>query len=80
MNRIVPNGEAARRTKEGAARDDSPWYRLEDMMRLFDVSARTVWTWTAAGKLPQPRRKGRRWTRWPKDEIDALLVRWGKAG
>ena len=59
---------------------ESPWYTIGDMMRLFDVTDKTIWKWTAAGKLPEPRRHGRRWTRWVKSEVDELLVKWGRAG
>lgn len=58
---------------------EGPWYRLADMCRLFDVGARCIHTWVSQGKLPQPRRKGRRWSRWCRAEIDALLQKWGKA-
>lgn len=56
----------------------SPWYSMSDMMRLFDVTDRCVWSWVSAGKLPRPRKQGRRWTRWPKAEIDTLMETWGK--
>src|SRR5262249_18917043 len=53
----------------------SPWYTISDMMRLFSCSDKTVWKWTATGQLPAPVRKGRRWTRWPRETVDALLAR-----
>ncbi len=52
---------------------DSPWLRLGDMCQLFDVNPRTIWKWTAEGKLPRPYQNGRRWTRWMKTEVDAAL-------
>ncbi len=53
-----------------------PWYRVAYLARIFDLGERAVWQWVADGRLPSPRRMGRRWTRWPKDEIDALLAKW----
>ena len=64
----------------GAARNDSPWYRVEDLARLFDVKKRCIWEWVARGRLPKPRRIGKGWSRWPRAEIDSLLARWGKTG
>ncbi len=72
---MQPPGSVAARPDDGG-----PWYRVEDMVRLFDVTERCIWTWVSQGRLPQPRRIGRRWTRWPKEEIDALLRGWGRAG
>jgi predicted DNA-binding transcriptional regulator AlpA len=56
------------------------WYRCEDMCRLFDVSDRTVYRWCAIGKLPKPVKRGRRWSRWLKTEIDAVLAEMGVKG
>lgn len=64
--------------KPVSADTEGPWYRLADMCRLFDVGERCIWTWVSKGKLPQPCREGRRWTRWPREEIDELLRRWGR--
>lgn len=61
------------------ARVGSPWYRLADVCLAFDISERTVWTWVSTGKLPEPQRRGKRWTRWPKCAIDAVLTAWGIA-
>jgi predicted DNA-binding transcriptional regulator AlpA len=66
--------------EDGARGGEGPWYRLDDMCRLFDVGERCIWTWVANGRLPKPRRVGRRWSRWPRAEIDTLLAKWGKAG
>lgn len=57
----------------------SPWYRKADLMALFGVTDRTIEKWVSMGRLPEPRKQGRGWVRWPKAEIDALLAEWGKA-
>lgn len=54
----------------------SIWYRKSDLMRLFQVTARTIEKWTASGRLPEPVRKGKGWVRWPCDRIDALIAAW----
>lgn len=56
------------------------FYTKAEMAKIFEVSVRTIETWTATGRLPSPRKVGRKWTAWVKAEIDALLVDWGKAG
>lgn len=58
----------------------TPWYSIEDMMALFDCCDRTIWKWVSTGKIPRPVRKGRKWSRWPKAQIDALIVEWGREG
>ena len=59
----------------------SPWYCKSDLMRLFQVTARTIEKWVAMGRLPEPVRKGRKWVRWPVERIDALIDAWkGEAG
>ena len=58
----------------------NPWYSKADLAVLFGVGERTIEKWVATGQLPAPRKKGRKWTRWPKAEIDALLTDWGKTG
>jgi predicted DNA-binding transcriptional regulator AlpA len=59
----------------------SIWYRKSDLMRLFQVTARTIEKWCASGRLPEPVRKGRGWVRWPVARIDALIDEWkGEAG
>jgi len=71
---------SAKAQRARGADPESPWYRVEDLARLFDVGERCIWTWVAEKKLPEPRRHGSRWSRWPKEEIDGLLARWGRAG
>jgi predicted DNA-binding transcriptional regulator AlpA len=75
----VSRGKIATHSGPRPAEGPSPWYTISDMMRLFDVTDRCIWTWVRAGKLPEPRRQGRRWTRWPREEIDAWLKTWGAA-
>ncbi len=59
---------------------ESPFYRTADLMRLFDVTDRTIQKWTAMGRIPEPIRKGRGWVRWPRTQIDALLAEWQEGG
>ncbi|OAI54027.1 hypothetical protein AYO44_03860 [Planctomycetaceae bacterium SCGC AG-212-F19] len=56
---------------------ESPWYKAEEVAVLFDIHQRTLWQWVAAGRLPAPRKVGRRWSRWPKEQIDQILETWG---
>jgi predicted DNA-binding transcriptional regulator AlpA len=74
----VPATSAPKRPKKQLqpTKGESPWYRKSDLMRLFQISDRTVEKWAACGKLPEPVRKGRAWVRWPKSQIDALLAEW----
>lgn len=58
----------------------SPWYDIEDMMALFSVGDRTIWKWVSAGKLPRPVRRGPKWSRWPRVQIDALIQEWAREG
>lgn len=59
---------------------ESRFYHAADLAKLFDVCERTIWTWTAIGQLPKPIRKSRKWTAWPKEQIDELLRKWGGTG
>jgi excisionase family DNA binding protein len=43
--------------------------RAHEVAHRLAVCVRTVWAWTAAGKLPAPFRQGRI-TRWRKCDID----------
>jgi len=52
---------------------ESPWYSMTDLMRLFDVSKGTILNWEADGKIPRAVRMSRKWTRWPKAAVDAVL-------
>lgn len=54
------------------------FYSIADLMALFSVTDRTVWKWCASGRLPKPVRMGRKWSRWPKTQIDALLAEWAE--
>jgi excisionase family DNA binding protein len=48
----------------------SPEYlTAQQVADRLQISVRTVWKWTAQGKLPQPYRVGNV-TRWRADEID----------
>lgn len=55
------------------ARPGCNLYTVADVARILDVTERTVWKWTAEGRLPEPIKMGERWTRWRKEEIDGLL-------
>lgn len=63
--------------KKPASSLECPWYSLADMVALFSVGERCIWQWSASGRLPKPVRMGRRWTRWYKPTVDALLRKWG---
>jgi len=74
----VPAASAPKRPKKQLqpSQGESPWYRKSDLMRLLQVSDRTIEKWTAMGRIPEPVRKGRGWVRWPKTQIDALIAEW----
>jgi predicted DNA-binding transcriptional regulator AlpA len=88
MNAITSNHRPASPTAKPKAKSkrlkpspgESPWYRKSDLMRLLQVSDRTIEKWTAMGRIPEPVRKGRGWVRWPKDRIDALIAEWLEGG
>lgn len=61
-------------TRKPVHRSRSPaWMTVRDVAELLDVTERTVWRWTRQGKLPQPVRKGKRWTRWNRRTIERLV-------
>jgi predicted DNA-binding transcriptional regulator AlpA len=51
----------------------SNWYTADEVARLFEVTKRTVWRWEQQGKVPKAVRKGKRWTRWRRGEVDAAI-------
>jgi len=73
----MPRGKKAKYRGPLPSDVQRPWYDISDMMKLFDVTDRCIWSWVSRGLLPRPRKQGRRWTRWVKEEIDALLKQWG---
>jgi predicted DNA-binding transcriptional regulator AlpA len=75
----MPRGMKANYRGPRASEGACPWYDISDMMKLFDVTDRCIWTWVSRGLLPKPRKQGRRWTRWVKEEVDARLKEWGTA-
>jgi len=58
----------------------SPFYSMLDLMGIFGVSDRSLWKWIAAGKLPEPIRKSRKWVRWPRHVIDSIVADWSRQG
>ena len=48
------------------------WLRDWEVGKAFGIGRSTVWDWVKYGILPQPVRFGRRTTRWPVSEIEAL--------
>lgn len=58
---------------------DLDFVTARDVAELLCVSRRTVWRWTAAGRLPAPVRVGARCTRWRVSDLqryfDALPPR-----
>jgi len=56
------------------------WYTKLDLAELFGVSERTVELWVSDGRLPRPIKRGAKWVRWPKAQIDELLHRWTQGG
>lgn len=56
-----------------------PFYSKADLAVIFGVCTRTIEKWMTTERLPAPRKVGRKWTAWPKAEIDTLLADWGKS-
>lgn len=50
------------------------WMDAEEVAEAFDVTPRCIYRWEAEGKIPTAVRRGRRWTRWRRSEIDAALA------
>ena len=63
-----------KKQRRRSADPGSPWYTVSDVARLLDVTERTVWAWSASGRLPRPVRIGASWTRWAKGSIDSFLM------
>jgi predicted DNA-binding transcriptional regulator AlpA len=55
----------------------SPWYTVRDMCVLFSCQRRCIWTWVQEKKLPEPVRKGKGWSRWPRKAINEILRKMG---
>ena len=41
----------------------------KDIAKALGISRMTVWRWTKAGRIPQPRKIGERTTRWDSREV-----------
>lgn len=50
-----------------------PRISLPELARLKKVDRTTVWRWIAAGKLPRPRKDGRRLNTWDYSEVSHIL-------
>jgi len=48
------------------------WLRDWEVAKAFGIGRSTLWDWVKEGILPQPVRFGRRTTRWPGAEIEAV--------
>jgi len=46
---------------------------VKEVAELLTVSERTVWAWTCTGDLPKPLRKGSRWVRWRRKDLEAWM-------
>jgi excisionase family DNA binding protein len=46
---------------------------VREVARCLAISVRSVWRWTAMGRLPPPVRPSRRSTRWRRREIGQFL-------
>ncbi len=50
-----------------------PFWSPKQLAELLGVSRRTIWTWVAAGKLPQPRRISHNVVRWDHSAVSAFI-------
>lgn len=70
----IKTGQASP-TFQGKSRPAVPLYqkpllKVEEVASMLTTCERTIWAWVAEGKLPEPVRKGRRWVRWRRSEIE----------
>jgi excisionase family DNA binding protein len=62
------------------SRDVNPtWMTVVEVAKLLDVVPRTVRDWERSGQIPKAYRKGQRWVRWKRAELDDR-IRKMKAG
>jgi predicted DNA-binding transcriptional regulator AlpA len=54
------------------------WLTALDLAELLGVTDRCVWSWVKQGKIPRPVKRSRKWTRWHRDTINALMEKWRK--
>ena len=69
----APNLTPTNKPEKTSTRE-SPWYTFRDVARLYSLSKRSVWRWEDQGRIPKAVRRGKRWTRWRKDEVDRHLA------
>jgi len=54
------------------------YQRARQIASRLDISESTVWRWSAAGKLPKPKKLSKRVTVWQSDEVDAAIEAMGE--
>ncbi len=52
---------------------DSALLTIIDICRIFSIKQRTVHTWVAVGRLPEPIRLSSSVVRWRRKDVEALL-------
>lgn len=50
-----------------------PRVSTREIQKLCSVSRQTVWNWIHSGRLPRPRKDGRRLNTWSWDEVKHLI-------
>jgi predicted DNA-binding transcriptional regulator AlpA len=50
-----------------------PRVSVMDLARLCKVSRSTIWLWISTGKIPRPRKDGRRLNTWDYSEVSHVM-------
>jgi predicted DNA-binding transcriptional regulator AlpA len=61
------------RQHDNAATPTPRFLRARRLAQMLDVSIATIWRWTAAGRLPAPRRLGPNTVAWDIAEVEQAL-------
>lgn len=46
---------------------------VKEVAELLTCSESSVWLWTATKELPEPIRRGKRWTRWRRHDVERWM-------
>jgi len=55
-------------------RRNATWMTAPEVAEALACSDRTVWKWESEGVIPKAVRRGRRWTRWRRSEVEAFVA------
>lgn len=49
------------------------WMTADEVAIALDCSPRSIWKWADTGLIPAPVKRGNKWTRWRRQEIEAYV-------